>query len=164
MNLEEIVKAINAFFEDFNDLTDGLNAALWKNPMNMMVLAPLLPAAVNTFSGLTSKALSKFNELPPDLSAQIMTSLISEMDTKRIGEILTGIAKLINAVLESDPKAISNLINSVIAASDKKELEKMLNNLIKSLMDVIASNPQILSAIAIPLIQAFGGILSRREG
>jgi hypothetical protein len=162
VNMEEIVRAIKAFFDDLNDLSDGLNAALWKNPLNMMVLAPLLPAAVNTVSGLTSKVLSKFNELPPDLSAQIVTSLISEIDTKRLGEILTGIAKLVNAVSESDPKAISNLINSVIAASDKNELEKLLNNLIKSLVEVIASNPQILSAVAIPVIQAFGGILSKR--
>ncbi|MEG9194686.1 MAG: hypothetical protein V6S10_05120 [Candidatus Methanoglobus sp.] len=101
VNMEEIVRAIKAFFDDLNDLSDGLNAALWKNPLNMMVLAPLLPAAVNTVSGLTSKVLSKFNELPPDLSAQIVTSLISEIDTKRLGEILTGIAKLVNAVSES---------------------------------------------------------------
>ena len=163
MNLEEIVKAVEAFFEDLNDLADGLNAALWKNPLNMMVLAPLLPAAVNTISGLTFKVLLKFNELPPDLSAQIMTSLISEIDTKRLGEILTGIAKLVNVVSESNPKAISNFINSVFAASDKKEIEKLLNNLIRSLMEFIASNPQILSAIVIPIIQTFGGILSGRE-
>ncbi|MCS7144205.1 MAG: hypothetical protein NZ879_04210 [Archaeoglobaceae archaeon] len=167
MDVEEFRKAVNAILEDLNDFSDALNNALWKNPLTMMALAPLAPTALNLLMGIGSKALSKFNELPPDLSAQITTSLMKEIDTKKLGEILTGIAKVVNGVAESDPKAISNILNSAIASSDKKELEKMLNNLVRSIVDVIASNPQILSALAIPLLQSFAGLVgikSRSEG
>ncbi|MEM0301638.1 MAG: hypothetical protein QXI54_00530 [Archaeoglobaceae archaeon] len=165
LDVEEFRKAINAILEDLSDLSDALNNALWKNPLTIMALAPLAPTALNLLMSMGSKAISKFNELPPDLSAQVTTSLLKEVDTKKLGEILSGIAKIINGIAESDPKAISGIINSVIASSDKKELEKLLNNLVKSIMDVIASNPQILSALALPLLQSFAGFMSmRREG
>lgn len=167
IDVEEFRKAVNAILEDLDDFSDALNNALWKNPLTMMALAPLAPNLLNMLIGIGAKALSKFNELPPDLSAQITTSLIKEIDTKRLGEILTGVAKVVNGVAENDPKAISNILNSAIASSDKKELEKMLNNLVKSVVDVIASNPQILSALAIPLLQSFAGLVGmkiRSEG
>lgn len=163
INMEEFSKAINAILEDISDISDAIANALWKNPMKIMVLAPLVPSIINALIGIASKAVAKFNELPPDLSAQIVSSILKEMDTKKIGEILTEVVKIVNGVLESDPKLISNILNSIIASTDKKELEKFLTNLIKSLVDVILSNPQLLSVLTIPLIQLFGGLV-RREG
>lgn len=163
-NMDEFAKAVNAILEDLSDLSDALNSALWKNPLTVMSLAPLTSTALNTLLGMLGKAMAKFNELPSDLSAQVVASLIREVDTKKLGEILTGIAKTINGVAENDPKAISRFINSVIASSDKGELEKMLNNLVKALVDVIASNPQVISALAVPLLQSFAGLMLPKRG
>lgn len=165
VDIEEFRKAINAILEDLSDFGDALSNALWKNPMIIITLAPLAPTAVNLLMSVGAKAISKFNELPPDLSGQVMASLFKEIDTKKLGEILTGIAKVINGVAENDPRAISSIINGAIASSDKKEFEKMVNNLVRSMVDVITSNPQILSALAIPLIQSFAAFIGmKKEG
>ncbi|MCX8172440.1 MAG: hypothetical protein N3D09_02360 [Archaeoglobaceae archaeon] len=163
IDAEELSKAINAILDDLNDLSDGLNNALWRNPHFAMALTPLIPAMINLFIGIGAKTISKFNELPPELSSQVIASMLKEIDTKKIGEILTGIAKIVNGISESDPKAISSFINSAIAFSDKKEVEKAINNLIKSALEVILSNPQILSALGLSLLQSFAGLLLSKE-
>ena len=161
INMDDFAKAANALLEDLSDLSDALTEALWKNPVTVMSLAPLIPAALNTLTGMIAKSLSKLSELPTDLSAQIASSLLKEVDVKKLGDVLTGVAKMVNGVCESDPKAISNFLNSIIASSDKKELEKMLSNVIRSLMDVVASNPGMILSALTPIVQSLGRLLAK---
>lgn len=163
-DVEGFGKAVNAILEDLSDLSDAINSALWKNPLNVMTLAPLVTNALNTLLSILSKAMVKFNELPIDLSSQVVASLIKEVDVKKLGEILTWVARIINGTVENNPKAISGFVNSVIASSDKNELEKMLSNLVKALVDVITSNPQLISALAVPLLQSFAGLMLTKRG
>jgi hypothetical protein len=156
---EELKKSLLALLEDFEALSEALNNAIWKNPIVAITAISTIPAAVNAIIRTFNSTVSKLEELPEELFAQTAVSLMSEIDTKEIGNIVTSCARLLNSITENDPKAISGMINSIISSTNKEELGKALNNLISSFVDVLLSNPELLTAAVNPLIQSVANIV-----
>ncbi|WP_456468072.1 hypothetical protein [Archaeoglobus sp.] len=163
-DVEELKKAILAVLDDVRDLSEAFNNALWRNPLTVMSLSSLIPVAVNVLIEILGRMISKFEELPSELTAQIVASLVKEIDTKKLGDVLTVAAKTFNEIAKRDPEIVSGVINAAIASADSKEIEKLLNNLVKSFVDVLISNPEMLTAVATPLVQSLAGIVKVNKG
>lgn len=164
MDVEGLKKAVIAILDDARDLNEAFVNVIWRNPVVLMSLTSLIPTAVNAFVEMLSKVMSKFGELPAELTAQILTAIIKEIDAEKFGDIITAAAKTFNEVAERNPEVISGTINAAIASADRKELEKLITNLMRSFVEILLSNPEFLSAALTPLVQSLGGIVRIGKG
>lgn len=159
VNVDELKKAVLAVLDNARDVNEAFTNALWRNPLALMSLTSLIPVAVNTLFEMLSKILSKFGELPVELMSLTVTSIIKEIDTEKLGDVITAFARTFNEVAKRNPEIISGLINAAIASADSKEVEKLINNLTKSFVEVLLSNPELLTAAVTPLVQSLAGVV-----
>ncbi|WP_290598146.1 MULTISPECIES: hypothetical protein [unclassified Archaeoglobus] len=164
IDVEELKKAVLALLDDARDVNEAFTNALWRNPLALMSLSSLVPIAVNVLVEMLGKILSKFEELPVELTAQIVTTIIKEIDADKLGDVITVAARTFNEVAKRNPEVISGVINAAIASADSKEIEKLINNLTKSFVDVLLSNPEVLTAAVTPLVQSFADIVKINKG
>lgn len=164
VDVEGLKKAILAVLDDAGDVNEAFVNALWRNPVALMSLTSLIPVTINVLVEMLSRFLSKFEELPAELTSQILTAIIKEIDAEKLGDVITAAAKTFNEVVERNPEVISGAINTAIASADSKEVEKLINNLTKSFVEVLLSNPELLTAAVTPLVQSLAGIVKINKG
>jgi len=79
---------------DINALSETLNATLWKYPAKMVLLCSIIPLAGNTSCMVARNTLKHFNEVPPDVLADIVISIIKEFDITFFAQMLDELAEL----------------------------------------------------------------------
>lgn len=164
IDVEELKKAVLALLDDTRDVSEAFTNAIWRNPVVLMSLTSLIPSGINVVLNILGRVMSKFEQLPAELASQIVTAVIEEIDTKKLGEVVTAMAKTFNEILNRNSDVISATINAAISSADSKEIEKLVNNLTRSFAEVLLSNPEILTAALTPLIQSFANIVRLNRG
>jgi hypothetical protein len=135
--------AINAFLSkiDFSDLKDMLtqtssdiyalsevlNSMLWKYPAKMVLLCSIIPLAGNTTCMVARNTLKHFNDVPPDVLADILISIIKEFDTNIFAQMIDELAELARkihtgAALIGEPGA------DALAQQIRRMYEKLIEN------------------------------------
>jgi len=79
---------------DINALSETLNTMLWKYPAKMVLLCSVIPVVGNTACMVARNTLKHFNEVPPDVLADILISIIKEFDTKFLAQMLDELTEL----------------------------------------------------------------------
>jgi hypothetical protein len=121
---------------DINALSETLNAMLWKYPAKMVLLCSIIPLAGNTTCMIAKNTLKHFNEIPPDILADILISIIKEFDIKFFAQMLDEVAELARkihtgAALIGEPGA--DALSQQIRISFEKLTENVdANNLFKA--------------------------------
>jgi len=89
--LDSAVDDIEAFFREANQL-------IWQYPAKLVILLSLIPFTVNRLTGGLKTVLSGFNQSPPDLVADIVRSLLRDLDPNRVAELINEGAELIRKI------------------------------------------------------------------
>ena len=79
---------------DINALSETLNTMLWKYPAKMVLLCSIIPLAGNTSCMIARNTLKHFNEVPPDVLADIVLSIVKEFDMKFFVQMIDELAEL----------------------------------------------------------------------
>ena len=66
-------------------LVKNANDALWNYPAKPVLLAALTPGVVNLALGVSQDTIERFNNSPPDLLADVLLSMLRELDGRQIG-------------------------------------------------------------------------------
>jgi hypothetical protein len=148
---------------DINALSETLNSVLWKYPAKMVLLCSIIPLAGNTTCMVARNTLKHFNDVPPDILADILISIIKEFDIKIFAQMLDETAELARkihtgAALIGEPGAdalsqqIRNMLERLtenVNASNlfkaTQAIEQIKNSLWNAWFDSISENEDKLS-------------------
>jgi hypothetical protein len=90
-DLKDMLKQTSS---DINTLSETLNSMLWKYPAKMVLLCSIIPLVGNTSCMVARNTLKHFNEVPPDILADILISIIKEFDIKFFAQVIDELAEL----------------------------------------------------------------------
>ena len=121
--------------EGFLKVVKAAHHTLWKYPAKLVILLSLLPAGFNTLLKTLTEIVSRFNQAPPDLIADILLSLGKDLDAGTITKALNEGFELIRKIttgcaLVGDPGTsrlqddISGLMVSVLKGLDGEVAHK----------------------------------------
>lgn len=96
----------NTDFGELKDLLDSINAisgeaikvindAIWKYPSKVVLLVSFLPSIVNILIKAINECVGRFNNLAPDLVADVVLSCFRDIDAKNLGQTVNQFAELI---------------------------------------------------------------------
>jgi hypothetical protein len=74
------------------------NALIWQYPAKLVILLSLIPDAINHLNGGLKTVLCGFNQAPPDLVADIVRSLLRDLDPDRVAGLINEGAELIRKI------------------------------------------------------------------
>jgi len=148
---------------DMNALSETLNSMLWKYPAKMVLLCSFIPLAGNTTCMVTRNTLKHFNEIPPDILADILISIIKEFDIKFFAQMLDELSELTRkihtgAALIGEPGAdalsqqvrsmfekLTENVNANNVFKAKQAIAQIKNSIWDACFDSISENNSMLS-------------------
>ncbi len=157
----EIKEAVDGSADGFIAVAGMINEELWQYPAKMVCLLSLIPALGNITVRSAVKTIGPVNELPPDLLADVIMSLVRDMDGKSIGMLVNQVSEIVRklhtgSALVGDrgshafPAAVSRLAAETLAEIDIALLLKSqgmlreIRDLVKvSVIEVFEENPEI---------------------
>ncbi len=157
----EIKECAGKSGRDFSSVIRLVNDELWRYPAKVVLLLALLPDAANLAAGGAKDTLSRLNGISPDLVADIILTLLREIDGETLGKLINEIAELIRktgigGALIGEPGAskitgdLSRFFEEIVSALDPEKLlkaQKILSEqkagMKKSLLDVLKERPEI---------------------
>lgn len=80
--------------EDAAALAEALNDLLWTYPAKLVLILSLLPDMANAVVGIAAESVSRFNAVSPDLVADIVLSLLRQVDGEAVGKCVAELAEL----------------------------------------------------------------------
>ncbi|MBP7739015.1 MAG: hypothetical protein KA369_23795 [Spirochaetes bacterium] len=161
LDFGEIKEMADASADGIPSLVGMINEELWQYPAKMVCLLSLLPALGNILIRSSVKTLGPINEMPPDLLADVILSLVRDIDGKSIGmavnqafelvrKIHTGSALIGDKASHAVPAAVSRLAIDTLGEIDVSLLIKSqgmlreLRDLVRiSVIQVLEDNPAI---------------------
>ncbi len=125
----EIKEMADASADGIPALAGLINEELWRYPAKMVCLLSLLPALGNILIRASVKTLEPINQMPPDLLADVILSLVRDIDGKSIGlavnqacevvrKIHTGSALIGDKASHAVPVALSRLAAQTLGGID----------------------------------------------
>jgi len=122
---------------DILALVKNVNDALWNYPAKPVLLATLIPGVVNLALGVLQDTVARFNSFPPDLLADVLLSMLRELDGRHIGLLVneltefvrkshTGSALIGDTSSPKFPDDLSRLLEETLNTIDLKRLWKAL--------------------------------------
>jgi len=161
LDFGEIKEMADASADGIPSLVGMINEELWQYPAKMVCLFSLLPALGNILIRSSVKTLEPINQMPPDLLADVILSLVRDIDGKSIGlavnqaceavrKIHTGSALIGDKASHAVPAALSRLAAQTLGEIDVALLLKsqgMLRDLRDlariSVIEVLEDDPAI---------------------
>jgi len=109
------------------------NDALWQYPAKLVILLSLVPYSINLLSSLSRVMLIGFNQAPPDLVADLVNSLLREVEIDRLAGVLNEGVELLRKIqtggrLIGDPgtsQLTRELGKRIIDIRQQLDLEKL---------------------------------------
>lgn len=90
--LKELLNAANQFS---GDAIKMVNDAIWKYPAKVVLLVSFLPSLINILVKVINECVSRFNNLSPDLVADVVLSCFRDIDAENLGQTVNEFAELI---------------------------------------------------------------------
>ena len=91
----EIKEAVDGSREDVTAIVRMANEEMWRYPAKVVCLLSLLPAAANMTVSAIKETLTPINTLAPDLLADVVLSLVDDIDGKNIGMLINELSELV---------------------------------------------------------------------
>ena len=91
----EIKEAVDCSRDDITDIAKMVNEEMWRYPAKVVCLLSLLPAAANMTISAVKETLTPINTLAPDLLADVVLSLVDDIDGKNIGMLINELSELV---------------------------------------------------------------------
>ena len=132
----EIKECVDSSTEDIVSFIRALSEELWRYPAKVVCVLALAPSLLNTIVDSLREVMAPLSKLAPDLLADVVLSLLREIDGTRIGKLINEgaeLAKKINtgsALLGEQgspqiPRDIAGLAADVLKAVDLDLLFKV---------------------------------------
>ena len=149
--------------EDISVLSEKVNTVLWNYPAKMVLICSLIPLAGNTAFLIAKNTLKHFNAVPPDALADIMVSLIKEVNIDQLSTLIDEFTELVRKIhtgsaLIGEPgydaisQQISRIVDKLTSSLDKETLHKAKQSIrtIKTAIreariNAIKNDPELLS-------------------
>ena len=120
---------------DILALAKNINDALWNYPAKPVLLAALIPGVVNLTLGVLQDTIARFDNFPPDLLADVLLSMLRELDGRRIGLLVNELTEFVRkshtgSALIGDPSSpkfpddLSRILEDTLNTIDLKHLWK----------------------------------------
>ncbi|MBW1817630.1 MAG: hypothetical protein JRJ60_10775, partial [Deltaproteobacteria bacterium] len=147
---------------DILTLVKNINDALWNYPAKPILLAALIPGAVNLVLGVLQDTAARFNNFPPDLQADVLLSMLRELDGRHIGLLVNELAEFARkshtgSALIGDPSSpkfpddLSRLLEEALNTIDVERLWKGLDavrdgrgSVNKVWLELLRDNPHLV--------------------
>lgn len=94
----EIKEAADFHRENIGAAVMMINEELWRYPAKVICLLSLIPAAVNMTVSVAKESLAPINKLAPDLLADVVFSLVDDIDGKNIGMLINELSEIVRKI------------------------------------------------------------------
>lgn len=94
----ELKEAMAGSGEDFSALIKTLNEELWRYPAKVVLLLSFVPMILNMLLVAVRESLSPMNRLAPDLLSDVVQSLIKDVDTETVGNVINELSELVRKI------------------------------------------------------------------
>ncbi len=128
LDFGEIKEASDRLAAGAEDVAAMVNEELWRYPAKTICLAGVLPSGVNAAVRGLVKTLEPINQMAPDLIADVLLTLLREIDGEAVG-------RLVNEGLELLRKVETGQI--LIGELGKPQLPEDAGRLLEGVLDVI---------------------------
>jgi hypothetical protein len=130
---------------DFGDIKDAagfhrenigaavmmINEELWRYPAKVICLLSLLPDIINMIVSATKESLVPANKLAPDLLADVIFSMVDDIDGKNIGLLINELSEIVRKLHTG---------STLLGEPSKPQLPNVLNRLTSEAMSTVDIN------------------------
>jgi hypothetical protein len=124
----ELKESMQNSTDDIVEIVSLVNHELWNYPGKILSLISLIPTVTNIILKSINKSLEPVNDLPPDLIADVILSLLDEIDGAAPGEIINHVNELIRKI-HTGSALIGEMGNPRFPIALKKILSKMFEKI-----------------------------------
>ncbi|MBC8247154.1 MAG: hypothetical protein H8E81_06185 [Deltaproteobacteria bacterium] len=172
----EIKDFADSSHTDILALMKNVNDALWNYPAKPVLLAALIPAMVNLALGVLQDTMARFNNFPPDLLADVLLSMLRELDGRHIGQLVNELTEFARkshtgSALIGDPSSpkfpddLSRLLEETLNTIDVKRLWKGVDavrdgkgSIKKVWLELLRDNPHLV----VEMVERYPSALNAR--
>lgn len=153
----EIKEAADFHRENIGTAVAMINEELWRYPAKVICLLSLVPAVVNMGVSTAKESLAPINRLAPDLLADVVFSLVDDIDGKNIGMLINELGELVRKIHTG---------STLLGEPGKPQLPNTLNRLTLEAMSTVDINlllksRKLLAEIKEVSLKAFIGQLEQ---
>jgi hypothetical protein len=91
----ELKELLNYASDISGETVKMINDAIWKYPAKVVLLVSFLPTIANILVKAINECVGRFNNLAPDLVADVVLSCLRDIDAKNLGQTVNEFAELI---------------------------------------------------------------------
>lgn len=157
----ELKEAADFHQENIADAVMMINEELWRYPAKVICILSLVPAAVNMGVSTAKETLTPINRLAPDLLADVVFSLVNDIDGKQIGNLINELGELVRKVHTGStllgepgkpqlPNVLTRLTSDAMSTVDidlflkvKTLLAEIKDVSLKAFIEQLEQNPEI---------------------
>jgi len=157
----EIKEAADFHQENIAAAVMMINEELWRYPAKVICLLSLVPAVVNMGVSTAKESLVPINKLAPDLLADVVFSLVDNIDGKNIGRLINELAELVRKIHTGStllgepgkpqlPNTLSRLTGETMSTVDinlllkvRKLLAEIKEVSLKAFIDQLDQSPEL---------------------
>ncbi|ETR70861.1 MAG: hypothetical protein OMM_02924 [Candidatus Magnetoglobus multicellularis str. Araruama] len=122
IDFADLKEALSQVSSDIDALSENINLLMWQYPAKLVLLFSIIPLAGNTACMIARNTFKHFNDVPPDILADILISLIKEIDMDLVSQLMDESAELARklhtgAALIGEPgaDALTQQVKSIVA-------------------------------------------------
>lgn len=131
----ELKEAMDNSSGDVQAFVVMANNVLWEYPAKVVMILSLIPSAVNMLARSADISVKRLNELPPDLLADVVLSLIREIDARPVSDLVNELSEVARKTYTGSgllgepgapqlPKLLSGKIDEIVGHVDPATLWK----------------------------------------
>ena len=127
----EIKDATNFHRENIGDAVMMINEEFWRYPAKVICLLSMLPDIVNMTVSVAKESLVPVNKLAPDLLADVIFSMVDDIDGKNIGLLINELSEIVRKLHTG---------SSLLGEPSNPQLPNVLNRLTSEAMSTVDIN------------------------
>lgn len=158
----ELKDLLTGISESAGAATKMINDVIWKYPAKVVLLISFLPTVFNILIGIVKECVGRFNNLAPDLVADVILSCFRDIDAENVGGVINELAELIRKIDTG-----SSLIGDAGVSGFNKEISEFLKKMASAIdlekliraREGIAAGKETVSAALFDAIKENPGIV-----
>ncbi len=127
----EVKEAADFHRENIAAAVMMINEEMWRYPAKVICLLSLVPAVVNMGVSTAKESLAPINRLAPDLLADVVFSLVDDIDGKNIGMLINELGELVRKIHTG---------STLLGEPGKPQLSNTLSRLTSETMSTVDIN------------------------
>jgi hypothetical protein len=167
LDFGELKESVDRLASNSVELSEMINAELWRYPAKMICLLAIFPTCANAAIQSVQKTLEPINKLAPDLTADVLLAFLNEIDGKSIGILANEMLELLRKIEVGQvliganskpqlPEDIARLLENILQNVDMSLLLKVRSllhetkaDLSLQLLSYLETNPELAVEIVV---------------